>query len=115
MTREELMEQFPNLPQDAADWMLKTIREEGLSARLSAAIQVAGGRSEPAILALLDRDTLAEASDPQAAENAVSRVKEEHGYLFEDPRPAGYSGGVGTGGNEGPAADAALRAAFGLE
>lgn len=115
MTREELMEHFPELPENAADWMLKTIQEEGLGARLSAAIQLAGGRSEPAILALLDRDALAEDPDPQAAANAVSRVKQEHGYLFEDPRPAGYSGGVGTGGNEGPAADAALRAAFGLE
>ena len=76
--------------QEAAQQILQRHRQEMDALRcdhaLASAIRAAGGRSEIAIGALLDRNAIAAAEDmQQAAERAVAQLKREHGYLFAMP------------------------------
>ena len=61
------------------------------------AIDKAGGRSEKAIRALLDLETLREREDQQhAMEEALEELKRTSGYLFETEKAPGYAWGTGT-------------------
>ena len=65
---------------------------------LESAIAASGGRSAKAITALLDVESLRESEDQQnAVKQALQQLKQEHGYLFESPRPPAYAPGTGTG------------------
>ena len=64
--------------------------------RLSCAIQMAQGRSEKAIRALLDEQQLMQSADPeQAIASALDGLKQESGYLFAQPMPPVYARGTG--------------------
>ncbi len=61
------------------------------------AVTAHGGRSLKAIAALLDMEQLQQARDPSAAvDQAVAKLKEECGYLFESRIPTPYATGTGT-------------------
>ncbi len=125
MTREEILQHLPEAAGEGLDWLAETLSDyepdwkqqaarKGLEAKLSAQIQLAGGRSEKAVKALLDLDGIQNADDPDAALlSALEKVKADNEYLFEKPIPAGYSAATGTGGSSDDA-DSALRRAFGL-
>ena len=125
MTKEEILQHLPDAKGEGLDWLSETLADyrpdwkqqaarAGLEARLSAEIRLAGGRSEKAVKALLDLDSIQQAEDPEAAMTAAhERVKADNDDLFEKNVPAGYSAATGTGG-EAPDPDAALRRAFGL-
>ena len=125
MTREEILQHLPDAAGEGLEWLAETLCDydpdwkqkaarEGISARLSAKILLAGGRSEKAVKALLDLDSIQKAADPDTAmTKALEKLKADNEYLFEKPIPAGYSPATGTGG-EAPDPDAALRRAFGL-
>ena len=64
---------------------------------LESAVAAAGGRSAKAIAALLDVEALRISEDPpKAVKQAIAQLKQEHGYLFESPRPPAYAPGTGT-------------------
>lgn len=85
---------------------------------LKDAITAAKGKSDKAIRALLDVDTL-KASKNQAADikAALEDLQKESGYLFGDEQgnPPPYAGGTGTGGGGNNTGLAAIRAAAGLK
>ena len=61
------------------------------------AVQTHRGRSLKAIAALLDMEQLRQANDPMTAvEQAVAKLKEENGYLFETHSPTPYAAATGT-------------------
>lgn len=65
---------------------------------MESAIAASGGRSAKAITALLDVEALRSSEDQQqAVKQALQQLKQEHGYLFESPRPPAYAPGTGTG------------------
>lgn len=85
---------------------------------LKDAITAAKGKSDKAIRALLDVDTL-KASKNQAADikAALEDLQKKSGYLFGDEQgnPPPYAGGTGTGGGGNNTGLAAIRAAAGLK
>ncbi len=114
MTEQEILQNCPGLSPEGARWMQAQLARQEKQAALSAEIRLAGGRSEEAVLALLDTGAVLESEDPGAAKAAVSALKAEKGWLFEPECPAAYSAAAGTAPAQ-PQPDAALRAAFGLE
>lgn len=114
MTKEEILQKFPEMPAEAADWMAGEMKRQQKEQKLSAEIRLAGGRSEEAVRALLNEQKLFESEDPDAEKNAVKALKAEKAWLFEPERPAAYSAAAGTSA-AGENTDTALRAAFGLE
>ena len=67
-----------------------------LEHQVAMAIGAAGGKNQTAIAALLDLEELAKAEDVQTAvTQAVTRLKEENGYLFETPQPPRYARATG--------------------
>lgn len=86
---------------------------------LKDAITTAKGRNAKAIAALLDIETLKKSKDQSKdIADALSKLKEESGYLFESEQtPPPYAGGTGsgTGGGKYDPAIAAMRAAAGLK
>lgn len=108
----------------AADWKQqaeqarKSAEEQVAAARfdaaLNAAIGRAGGRSEKAIRALLDLDSLRTSADPEGAiAAALEQLEQENGYLFGGITPPPYAAGTGAGAPGGEP-DEVLRRAFGL-
>ena len=108
----------------AADWkqqaeQARKSAEEQVAAvrfdaQLNAAIGKAGGRSEKAIRALLDLDSLRTSADPEGAiAAALEQLKQENGYLFGGITPPPYAAGTGAGAPGGEP-DEVLRRAFGL-
>ena len=102
----------------AADWKKKA--EEAarqtaqalFDARLNTAIGKAGGRSEKAVRALLDLETLRRSQNPDRdIAAALRQLEQENGYLFSPPTPAPYAAGTGTLAPGGEP-DAALRRAI---
>lgn len=71
---------------------------------LDAAIRAKKGRSEKAIKALLDLDTLKNSKNRKAdIETALGELEKGNGYLFgEEGTPPPYSSGTGTGGAGNP-------------
>lgn len=64
---------------------------------LQAAVSAAKGRNIKAISALLDTETLKASQDQSAAiHQALTALKEECGYLFEQDAPPPYARGTGT-------------------
>lgn len=108
----------------AADWKQqaeqarKSAEEQVAAARfdavLNTAIGKAGGRSEKAIRALLDLDSLRTSADPEGAiAAALEQLEQENGYLFGGITPPPYAAGTGAGAPGGEP-DEVLRRAFGL-
>ena len=60
---------------------LQQVRFEHL---LETAVMEAGGRNLRAVSALLDLPALQQAEDPEALTKALTQLKAEHGYLFQD-------------------------------
>ena len=84
---------------------------------LDRAIGRARGRNTKAIAALLDMEELKSSKNQEHdVEAALSALKEENGYLFEEEEtPPSIATGTGSvQANGGNADEAALRAAFGL-
>ena len=79
---------------------LQQIRFEHL---LETAIRAAKGRNVKAIRALLDVEQLRQAEDPGAVEAAVSQLKLENGYLFEQAGAPPYAPGTGAQVQQGKA------------
>lgn len=73
---------------------------------VEAAVQRAGGRSVPAIRALLDMEDIATAQDlPKALDTALAQLKKDSAYLFEGETPppyARFTGSADRGGAEAP-------------
>ena len=96
----------------------KQMEEMAFDGILKDAITAAKGKSDKAIRALLDVDTL-KASKNQAADikAALEDLQKESGYLFGDDQgnPPPYAGGTGTGGGGNNTGLAAIRAAAGLK
>lgn len=95
------------LRQEAENWKSKFAEAEknhaqqldrlAFEGELSKAVTDARGRNLKAITALLDLDALQAAQDRQSALlQAVNQLKQEAGYLFEDPVPPPYAGGTGS-------------------
>ena len=108
----------------AADWKQqaeqarKSAEEQVAAARFDAALNTAigraGGRSEKAIRALLDLDSLRTSADPEGAiAAALEQLEQENGYLFGGITPPPYAAGTGAGAPGGEP-DEVLRRAFGL-
>ena len=108
----------------AADWKQqaeqarKSAEEQVAAARFDAALNTAigraGGRSEKAIRALLDLDSLRISADPEGAITAaLAQLEQENGYLFGGATPPPYAAGTGAGAPGGEP-DELLRRAFGL-
>ncbi|WP_270913975.1 phage scaffolding protein [Allofournierella sp. CML151] len=108
----------------AADWKQqaeqarKSAEEQVAAARFDAALNTAigraGGRSEKAIRALLDLDSLRTSADPEGAiAAALEQLEQENGYLFGGITPPPYAAGTGAGAPGGEP-DELLRRAFGL-
>lgn len=108
----------------AADWKQqaeqarKSAEEQVAAARFDAALNTAigkaGGRSEKAIRALLDLDSLRTSADPEGAiAAALAQLEQENGYLFGGITPPPYAAGTGAGAPGGEP-DELLRRAFGL-
>lgn len=108
----------------AADWKQqaeqarKSAEEQVAAARFDAALNTAigkaGGRSEKAIRALLDLDSLRTSADPEGAITAaLAQLEQENGYLFGGITPPPYAAGTGAGAPGGEP-DEVLRRAFGL-
>lgn len=108
----------------AADWKQqaeqarKSAEEQVAAARFDAALNTAigkaGGRSEKAIRALLDLDSLRTSADPEGAiAAALEQLEQENGYLFGGATPPPYAAGTGAGAPGGEP-DEVLRRAFGL-
>lgn len=108
----------------AADWKQqaeqarKSAEEQVAAARFDAALNTAigkaGGRSEKAIRALLDLDSLRTSADPEGAiAAALAQLEQENGYLFGGITPPPYAAGTGAGAPGGEP-DEVLRRAFGL-
>lgn len=108
----------------AADWKQqaeqarKSAEEQVAAARFDAALNTAigkaGGRSEKAIRALLDLDSLRTSADPEGAITAaLEQLEQENGYLFGGITPPPYAAGTGAGAPGGEP-DEVLRRAFGL-
>ena len=65
---------------------------------VSDAVHRAGGRSVKAITALLDMDTIGKAEDiPGALDKALTTLKKDSSYLFEQPAPPPYARFTGSG------------------
>jgi len=80
---------------------------------LDGAIGKAGGRSVPAIRALLDIPALQASEDqPHAMEEALENLKKESGYLFETPTPPPYAWGTGAWQGAGKPAPTSLAGAL---
>ena len=94
----------------------KELEDVVFSGMLSGAIRDAGARSEKAVAALLDVDSIRGSDDPaKAARAALQQLKKEQDYLFASPVPR-YAPGTGTGSFEKPEPQglaAALKARFG--
>ena len=73
---------------------LQQVRFEHL---LETAVMEARGRNLRAISALLDLPALQQTQDPEALSKALTQLKAEHGYLFEDaaPTPPPYARNTG--------------------
>lgn len=108
----------------AADWKQqaeqarKLAEEQVATARFDAALNTAigkaGGRSEKAIRALLDLDSLRTSADPEGAiAAALEQLEQENGYLFGGITPPPYAAGTGASAPGGEP-DEVLRRAFGL-
>lgn len=108
----------------AADWKQqaeqarKSAEEQVAAARFDAALNTAigraGGRSEKAIRALLDLDSLRTSADSEGAiAAALEQLEQENGYLFGGITPPPYAAGTGAGAPGGEP-DEVLRRAFGL-
>lgn len=108
----------------AADWKQqaeqarRSAEEQVAAARFDAALNTAigkaGGRSEKAIRALLDLDSLRASADPEGAITAaLAQLEQENGYLFGGITPPPYAAGTGAGAPGGEP-DEVLRRAFGL-
>lgn len=108
----------------AADWKQqaeqarKSAEEQVAAARFDAALNTAigraGGRSEKAIRALMDLDSLRTSADPEGAiAAALEQLEQENGYLFGGITPPPYAAGTGAGAPGGEP-DELLRRAFGL-
>lgn len=108
----------------AADWKQqaeqarKSAEEQVAAARFDAALNTAigraGGRSEKAIRALLDLDSLRTSADPEGAiAAALEQLEQENGHLFGGITPPPYAAGTGAGAPGGEP-DEVLRRAFGL-
>lgn len=85
---------------------------------LKDAITAAKGRNAKAIAALLDIETLKQSKDQSKdIADALSKLKEESGYLFEgEQTPPPYAGGTGSGASGvGNNLVASMRAAAGLK
>ena len=86
---------------------------------LKDAITAAKGRSAKAISAMLDIDALKKSKDQtKDISDALNKLKQESGYLFEDGEaPPPYAGGTGSGAAKTSDDDlvAAMRAAAGLK
>lgn len=108
----------------AADWKQqaeqarKSAEEQVAAARFDAALNTAigraGGRSEKAIRALLDLDSLRTSADPEGAiAAALEQLEQENSYLFGGITPPPYAAGTGASAPGGEP-DEVLRRAFGL-
>lgn len=96
-----------SLRQEVAQWQEKFNRAQAdhqneldrlaLEGVLQAAVSAARGKNFKAIKALLDMDALRQSEDRESAvTQAVSRLKEEAGYLFAEVTPPPYAGVTGT-------------------
>ena len=95
------------LPGEVVDAILEQHRREVDRLRLEGAVDMAvtraGGRSLKAITALLDMETIAASENVQdSLQQALSQLKKESGYLFEEPTPPPYARFTGTGSREFP-------------
>lgn len=95
------------LRQELAQWQEKFAKAQeehegkldalNMENQLREAIRSAGGRNFKAICALMDLDTLRQCSDRQKEiEQAVTQLKKENDYLFENQTPPPYVGVTGT-------------------
>ena len=99
------------LPGEVVDAILEQHRREVDRLRLEGAVDMAvtkaGGRSLKAITALLDMDAIAASENVQdSLQQALSQLKKESGYLFEEPAPppyARFTGGAQGGTEQAPA------------
>ena len=91
------------LRQNAQDWEAK-YHAARLEGAVGQAIAKAGGRNQKAITALLDLQALQESEDlGGAAQQAVEKIKQECGYLFElVPGDAPGTGAMSTQEEEEP-------------
>ncbi len=72
-------------------------REQSFQSVLEQEVLRQGGRNTKAIAALLELDKLREEAEPvQAVTEAITQLRQEHGYLFEGERPPAYAGGTGS-------------------
>ncbi len=77
----------------------KQLREMSLQNLFRSAVAKAGGRSEKAIAAMLDMETLLASEDlEKELEQALEGLKAESAWLFQTQTPPPYAGGTGTGG-----------------
>ena len=87
-------------------------QELQFQAVLESAVAAARGRNAKAIGAMLDVQALRASDDPRkAVKEALKALRQEHGYLFESPRPPAYAAGTGTG-NYAPEAPKSLAGAL---
>lgn len=96
-----------SLRQELAQWQEKFNRAQAdhqneldslaLEGVLQAAVSAARGKNFKAIKALLDMDALRQSEDRESAvTQAIGKLKEEAGYLFDATTPPLYAGVTGT-------------------